>query len=88
MLVFADVLENKNKLLYYNHKVKWIKDIPKINKAEGKSIKFDYKSKPLMIECNAFINWILKEKKPPTDGEEGLRVLKILELAKNDLTKW
>ncbi len=88
MLVFADVLENKNKLLYYNHKVKWIKDIPKINKAEGKSIKFDYKSKPLMIECNAFINWILKEKKPPTDGEEGLRVLKILELAKKDLTKW
>ena len=88
MLVFADVLEHKNKLLFYNHKVKWVKDIPKIHKAEGTNIKFDYNSNPLMIECNAFINWVLNGKKPPSDGEEGLRVLNILELAKRDLIKW
>ena len=88
MLVFSDVLENKNKLLFYNHKVRWVKDIPKIHKAEGKNIKFDYILKPLTIECTAFVNWILKGKKPPSDGQEGLRVLKILELAKKDLLKW
>ncbi len=88
MLVFADVLEKENKLSFYNHKVRWEKDIPKINKAEGKNIKFDYKSKPLLVECRAFIDWILEEKKPLSDGTEGLRVLKVLEMAKKDLTKW
>ena len=88
MLVFADVLENKNKLAFYNHKVSWEKDIPKINKAESQNIKFDFKSEPLLVECRAFINWIIKEKKPLSDGEEGLRVLKVLEMAKKDLVKW
>ena len=88
MLVFADVLENKDKLAFYNHKVKWVKDIPKINKAEGKNIAFDFKAQPLVIECKAFINWVKYGTEPLSDGKEGLRVLKVLEMAKKDLTKW
>ena len=36
MLVFADVLDNKNKLLFYDHDVRWDGNIPVINKMEGK----------------------------------------------------
>ena len=46
MLVFADVLEHKNKLLFYNHKVKWVRPYTQIHKAEGTNIKFDYNSNP------------------------------------------
>jgi len=88
MLVFADVLKNESKLVFYNHKVGWVKDIPKVHKAEGKSIPFDFKSEPLKVECEAFINWIMKGEKPISDGEEGLRVLKVLEMAEKDLIKW
>ena len=35
-----------NKLVFYNHKVGWVKNIPKVNKAEGKNISFNYKSEP------------------------------------------
>ena len=80
--------ENKDKLAFYNHKVKWVKDIPKINKAEGKNISFDFKAQPLVIECKAFINWVKYGTEPPSNGLEGLRVLKVLEMAKQDLTKW
>ena len=36
MLVFADVLSDQNKLVFYNHKVGWVKNIPLVQKAEGK----------------------------------------------------
>ncbi len=88
MLVFADVLKNREKLIFYNHKVGWVKDIPKVHKAEGKSIAFDYDTSPLKEECRAFINWILTGKEPISNGEEGLRVLKVLEMARKDLNKW
>ena len=34
MLVFADVLDNKNKLLFYSHDVRWDGNIPVINKTK------------------------------------------------------
>ena len=88
MLVFADVLKNENKLVFYNHKVGWVKDIPKVHKAEGKSIPFDFGSQPLKIECESFIKWVMNGQKPISDGQEGLRVLKVLEMAEKDLKKW
>ena len=88
MLVFADILKKDKKLVFYNHKIGWDKDIPKVHKSEGETIPFDYKSEPLKVECKAFIDWIVQGKKPLSEGEEGLRVLKVLEMAKKDLTKW
>ena len=58
MLVFADVLDNKNKLLFYDHDVRWDGNIPVINKMEGKRIAFDYSKEPLYLECKAFIDWL------------------------------
>ena len=88
MLVFADVLSNGNKLVFYNHKVGWVKNIPLIQKAEGKKIPFNYHAEPLKLECKAFIDWVTQDKVPVSDAEEGLRVLKVLELAKKDLVSW
>ena len=88
MLVFADVLDNKNKLLFYNHDVRWEGNFPVINKAKGKKIAFNYRNEPLKLECKAFIDWIKLDIKPPSHSAEGLAVLKVLELAKNKLRKW
>ena len=88
MLVFADVLSKENKLVFYNHKVGWVKNIPLVQKAEGKKIPFNYNAEPLKLECKAFIDWVTKNKIPLSNVEEGLRVLKVLELAKKDLMRW
>ena len=71
-----------------NHKIKWAGNLPLINKAKGKKIPFKYSEEPLSIECQAFINWLQLNKKPVSDCEEGLRVLKVLELAKEKLRRW
>ena len=60
MLVFADVLSKENKLVFYNHKVGWVKNIPLVQKAEGKKIPFNYNAEPLKLECKAFIDWVTK----------------------------
>ena len=88
MLVFADVLDNKNKLLFYNHDVRWDGNIPVINKTEGKRIPFNYAKEPLFLECKAFIDWLKLDIIPPSSCEEGLNVLRVLELAKEKLKKW
>ena len=88
MLVFADVLDNKNKLLFYNHDVRWDGNIPVINKTEGKRIPFNYTKEPLYLECRAFIDWLKLGVVPPSSCEEGLNVLRVLELAKEKLKKW
>lgn len=40
---------------------------------------------PLKIECQHFLDCIQKNKKPLTDGEDGLRVVRILEAAQKSL---
>ena len=87
MISFNDVEKNENKLLLYQHDVEWKGDIPVIDKAEGKSIKFDVNIEPLRFECESFLNWIKSGIKPPSDGEEGLRVLKVLDRAESELKR-
>ena len=79
--------ENENKLLLYQHDVEWNGDIPVIEKAEGKRIKFNVNIEPLRSECESFLNWIKLDIKPPSDGEEGLRVLKVLDRAERELER-
>ena len=87
MITFNDVEKNENKLILYQHDVEWKGDIPVIEKAEGKSIKFDVNIEPLRFECESFLNWIKLDIKPPSDGEEGLRVLKVLDRAESELKR-
>ena len=84
MAVFDDVSEEKLKL--YHHKIQW-KDgkIPVAEKAAHELIPVP-QAEPLKSEMQHFVDCVLNRKKPRTDGEEGLRVLKILEMAEKYLT--
>ena len=83
MAVFDDV--SKEKLVLYPHKIKWEKGkIPVAQKADFIPVEYETKQ-PLEEELLHFINCVESRETPKTDGVEGLRVLKILELAQNKL---
>lgn len=76
MLVFDDV--SKEKLVYYPHKIEWIDGkIPVAKKEEGQIIPISA-GEPLKLELMHFIECIEKRETPYTDGNEGLKVLKVL----------
>jgi len=83
MAVFDDV--SKEKLFLYSHKIEW-KDgkIPIAQKADYKVIPVE-DGEPLKLELSHFIDCVKSCKRPKTDGYEGIRVLKVLELAEKSL---
>ena len=82
--VFSDTEEWENKLLIYSHSITWENGIPVANKAAGQSIKVE-KSEPLKNECRHFLECIEDKRRPLTDGQEGLKVLNVLQQAQNSL---
>jgi len=83
MAVFDDM--SQEKLFIYPHKIEWQNGkIPVAQKAEYYSVPLD-KKEPLKEELQHFIECVQKRKTPKTDGNEGLGVLKILELAEKGL---
>jgi len=84
MVVFDDV--SKEKLFYYPHSIEWKEGkIPVAQKADFKVIPIE-EGEPLKLELEHFTDCIIKRKTPKTDGEEGLRVLKVLEEAGRKLS--
>jgi predicted dehydrogenase/acetyltransferase-like isoleucine patch superfamily enzyme len=84
MAVFDDGLPWGEKLKLYPHKVSWVDGLPHPEKAEMIHVPLDV-SEPLRLECEHFIDCIQHAKTPRTDGEEGLRVLQVLEAAQQSL---
>jgi UDP-2-acetamido-3-amino-2,3-dideoxy-glucuronate N-acetyltransferase len=83
MAVFDDV--SKEKLFLYPHKIEWKEGkIPVAQKADYQIIPID-DAEPLKEELRHFTDCIKGRKRPRTDGNEGLRVLRILELAEKAL---
>ena len=79
MAVFDDL--TKEKLFIYPHKIEWKKGkIPVAHKADYKTVKVK-NCEPLKEEIKHFMECITKGKRPVTDGEEGLRVLRVLDAA-------
>lgn len=87
MATFEDIEVGEKKLLLYNHDISWDGDIPVIEKANSIPIKYDMTKEPLKEECKSFISWIKDDIKPPSDVNEGLRVLKVLDKADKDLKR-
>lgn len=83
MAVFDDV-EKENKLVLYPHSVVWKDQIPVANKAEGLPIPLET-SEPLRAECFHFLDCVRTRSCPRTDGNEGLRVLTVLQQCQNSL---
>ena len=76
MAVFDD-MEQSDKLVVFPHTITWHNQLPVVNKAMGESVPFDF-VEPLRAECLHFLECIQTRSRPRTDGEEGLRVLKVL----------
>lgn len=86
MAVFDDGEAWPRKLLIYPHQVEQVKGLPVAVKAEGQAIVLE-EAEPLRLECLAFLKAITGEVVPPTDGDEGLRVLRVLRAAEDSLTE-
>jgi UDP-2-acetamido-3-amino-2,3-dideoxy-glucuronate N-acetyltransferase len=86
MLVFDDTEPVETKLIHYPHVINWQNGAPIPQKAKAIAIDInDVWEEPLKAECKAFLNAIETRTKPITSGEEGLRVLKILETCQQSI---
>ncbi len=84
MAVFDDTQSWNDKLLLYPHKINWENNAPVPVKGEAERVDIP-ESEPLRQECEHFLNCIANGQQPITDGNEGLRVLKILNSAQRSL---
>jgi len=83
MAVFDDL--TKEKLFLYSHKIKWSRGkIPVVHKSEKSAVPIKWKE-PLREELLHFAYCVAGRKTPKTDGEEGVRVLRVLEKAEKSM---
>jgi UDP-2-acetamido-3-amino-2,3-dideoxy-glucuronate N-acetyltransferase len=79
MAVFDDT-QAERKLMLYPHRIEWVDRVPVARKADGEAVTLA-KDEPLRIECAHFLECVRNRTKPRTDGENGVRVLQILQAA-------
>lgn len=87
MLVFDD-MEPINKLKLFSNYINWSgssNPVPIANKTEGEVIPLDLSKSPLVRECEHFIHCCETRETPITSGEEGVRVLKVLQMCTDAL---
>jgi predicted dehydrogenase len=83
MAVFDDVLKD-GKLVIYDQGVEFVNGEPVTRKNEGVAEEIDA-AEPLRLECLQFLECIETRRQPLTDGESGLRVLRVLDAAERSL---
>jgi UDP-2-acetamido-3-amino-2,3-dideoxy-glucuronate N-acetyltransferase len=83
MAVFDDT-QSETKLVLYPHRIDWIDRVPVARKMEGEIVPLS-NDEPLRVECLHFLECIRNRKTPNTDGDNGLRVLKILHAASESI---
>ncbi|MBV9019073.1 MAG: Gfo/Idh/MocA family oxidoreductase [Alphaproteobacteria bacterium] len=84
MAVFDDSQPWSEKLVLYPHRIEWRETMPVPQRAEGTPVSL-VKGEPLKLECQHFLDCVATGTRPRTDGEEGLRVLRILARASQAL---
>ncbi|BBO73537.1 oxidoreductase [Desulfosarcina widdelii] len=84
MAVFNDTKPWENKLWLYPHEIKWEHNMPVPAKAEPEKVEVP-EEEPLRQECLHFLHCIAAGRQPVTDGEEGLRVLRVLNASQRSL---
>ena len=77
MAVFDDT-KPVDKLEIYNTNFEWVNRIPQPIKGQREAIPFE-PAEPLKMECMHFLECIKTGQKPRSDGEEGLRTLRVLQ---------
>ena len=84
MAVFNDTKPWANKLWLYPHEIKWEHNMPVPAKAEPETVDVP-QEEPLRQECEHFLHCISSGQRPITDGNEGLRVLRVLNASQRSL---
>ncbi|MFZ5765141.1 MAG: Gfo/Idh/MocA family oxidoreductase [Thermodesulfobacteriota bacterium] len=84
MAVFDDTLAWSEKLRLYPHVIAWNDNIPVASKAEAECVEL-IQQEPLRAECAHFLHCIASRQAPRTDGDEGLRVLRVLNCCQESL---
>jgi UDP-2-acetamido-3-amino-2,3-dideoxy-glucuronate N-acetyltransferase len=77
MVVFDDTLEWPEKLQIFPHRIEWHNNMPVPVRANPEKVEYP-RDEPLKQECLHFLDCIANKKNPITDGNEGLRVLRVL----------
>ena len=85
MAVFDD-LETENKLVLYPHAITWKNHLPVPTRAKAVSLPVK-STEPLREECLHFLQCIQTRQTPRTDGNEGLRVLTVLQRCQEALQR-
>jgi UDP-2-acetamido-3-amino-2,3-dideoxy-glucuronate N-acetyltransferase len=77
MAVFDDTQKGPGKLVLYRHVTEWNGDAPMVGKAPAVPIQYE-DVEPLRQECAAFLAAVQDGAIPPSDANEGIRVLRVL----------
>ncbi|HSQ19380.1 MAG TPA: Gfo/Idh/MocA family oxidoreductase [Blastocatellia bacterium] len=85
MAVFDDVRKD-GKLIIYDQGVEIVNGEPVTRKNEGIAEQLD-SEEPLRRQCIEFLDCVRKRQTPLTDGESGLRVLRVLDAAERSLAQ-
>jgi UDP-2-acetamido-3-amino-2,3-dideoxy-glucuronate N-acetyltransferase len=81
--VFDDT-EKERKLVLYSHKIDWVNRVPVAKRSEGEVVALP-SEEPLRTECRHFLDCVFTRNNPNTDGENGVRVLRVLNAAEQSL---
>jgi len=77
MAVFDDGQPWSDKLLLYAHRIEWREAMPVPMRADATPVALT-EGEPLRLECQHFLDSVATGSRPRTDGEEGVRVLRVL----------
>ena len=83
LAVFDDG-EKEHKLCLYPHRIDWLGRVPVAHKAEREAVPIS-NDEPLRLECQHFLDCIRDRRKPITDGENAVQVLRILQACDQSL---
>ncbi|HVM08449.1 MAG TPA: Gfo/Idh/MocA family oxidoreductase [Acidimicrobiales bacterium] len=84
MAVFDDGEPWESKVRLYPHRIEWRDGMPQPVKAAAEAIAVEA-AEPLLIELAHFLRCIERGERPRTDGWEGLRVLRVLAAAGDEM---
>jgi len=86
MVAFNDAAHGEEKVLSYPHKLEWNGDIPHVSRAEAEPLPYG-SQEPLRLECEAFLDAIRTGKPPPSNADEAVRVLQVLDACQRAISK-
>jgi UDP-2-acetamido-3-amino-2,3-dideoxy-glucuronate N-acetyltransferase len=84
MVFFDDTRDWGQKIAVFPHQINWDNGVPVPSKAENEDVPLE-EAEPLNLECRHFLNCVETGETPLTDGQEGLRVLRVLDAAQRSI---